>query len=380
MLINNLKCFTFLILFIPLFNFGFVLCILFSEIPKFGNLMKNVTVTVGRDTVLTCVVENLSTFKVAWLRVDTQTILTIQNHVITKNHRIAVSNSDQQVWRLHIKDVRIGDRGPYMCQINTDPMKSQTAYIEVVAPPDILDYPTSSDVIIGEGSNVTLQCAADGSPTPLITWRREDGSEIFLDQVPNKAFIVKNDMLTLLRVDWRHSGIYLCIASNGVPPTVSKRISVLVQYAPKIYIRNQLIGSYIGKSLTLECETEAYPKPIYYWTSSNGQLITDGEKYETVFQNNMYRISMKLFIKEVTESSFGVYQCISKNPLGTSEGIIKVYPLEEGWIWKSTIKPHSFINNTVEASISVSQPIFRLNSIILFTGVFISINLFIMKR
>ncbi|XP_065213488.1 neurotrimin-like isoform X2 [Planococcus citri] len=364
MLINNLKCFTFLILFIPLFNFGFVLCILFSEIPKFGNLMKNVTVTVGRDTVLTCVVENLSTFKVAWLRVDTQTILTIQNHVITKNHRIAVSNSDQQVWRLHIKDVRIGDRGPYMCQINTDPMKSQTAYIEVVAPPDILDYPTSSDVIIGEGSNVTLQCAADGSPTPLITWRREDGSEIFLDQVPNKAFIVKNDMLTLLRVDWRHSGIYLCIASNGVPPTVSKRISVLVQYAPKIYIRNQLIGSYIGKSLTLECETEAYPKPIYYWTSSNGQLITDGEKYETVFQNNMYRISMKLFIKEVTESSFGVYQCISKNPLGTSEGIIKVY----------------LINNTVEASISVSQPIFRLNSIILFTGVFISINLFIMKR
>lgn len=63
---------------------------------------------------------------------DTQTILTIQNHVITKNHRIAVSNSDQQVWKLHIKDVRISDRGWYMCQINTDPMKSQTAYIEVV--------------------------------------------------------------------------------------------------------------------------------------------------------------------------------------------------------------------------------------------------------
>lgn len=34
------------------------------EIPKFGNLMKNVTVTVGRDAVLTCVVESLSTYKV----------------------------------------------------------------------------------------------------------------------------------------------------------------------------------------------------------------------------------------------------------------------------------------------------------------------------
>lgn len=38
--------------------------ILFLETPKFGNLMKNITVTVGRDAVLTCVVENLSIFKV----------------------------------------------------------------------------------------------------------------------------------------------------------------------------------------------------------------------------------------------------------------------------------------------------------------------------
>jgi Immunoglobulin domain len=43
-------------------------------------------------------------------------------------------------------------------------------------PPDILDYPTSTDMVVREGSNVTLKCAARGSPTPNITWRRE-GSE-----------------------------------------------------------------------------------------------------------------------------------------------------------------------------------------------------------
>lgn len=71
-------------------------------------------------------------FKVAWLRVDTQTILTIATHVITKNHRIAVNHSDRRVWFLHIHDVRQSDRGWYMCQLNTDPMKSQTAYLDVV--------------------------------------------------------------------------------------------------------------------------------------------------------------------------------------------------------------------------------------------------------
>ncbi|RZC41599.1 hypothetical protein BDFB_013441 [Asbolus verrucosus] len=70
--------------------------------------------------------------QVAWLRVDTQTILTIHSHVITKNHRIAVTHSEHRTWYLHIRDVRESDRGWYMCQINTDPMKSQVGYLDVV--------------------------------------------------------------------------------------------------------------------------------------------------------------------------------------------------------------------------------------------------------
>lgn len=35
------------------------------EIPKFGEPISNVTVPVGREAVLTCAVENLSTYKVS---------------------------------------------------------------------------------------------------------------------------------------------------------------------------------------------------------------------------------------------------------------------------------------------------------------------------
>lgn len=38
-----------------------------------------------------------------------------------------------------------------------------------------MDYPTSTDMVVREGSNVSLQCAATGSPEPTITWRREGG-------------------------------------------------------------------------------------------------------------------------------------------------------------------------------------------------------------
>lgn len=49
-----------------------------------------------------------------------------------------------------------------------------------LVPPDILDYPTSSDMVVHEGSNVTLQCAATGYPSPTITWRREDNHNIVI--------------------------------------------------------------------------------------------------------------------------------------------------------------------------------------------------------
>ncbi|CAD1475839.1 unnamed protein product, partial [Heterotrigona itama] len=134
---------------------------------------------------------------VAWLRVDTQTILTIANHVITKNHRIGVTHTERKTWHLHIRDVSESDRGAYMCQINTDPMKSQTGYLDVVVPPDILDYMTSTDMIVREGSNVTLRCAAKGSPTPNITWRREDGDTILLGNGEDgKRHVIKNKTAT----------------------------------------------------------------------------------------------------------------------------------------------------------------------------------------
>jgi neurotrimin len=50
--------------------------------------------------------------------------------------------------------------------------------IQLTVPPDILDYPTSGDMVVREGSNVTLKCAAEGTPHPSIIWRRESGKPI----------------------------------------------------------------------------------------------------------------------------------------------------------------------------------------------------------
>lgn len=52
-------------------------------------------------------------------------------------------------------------------------MKSALGYLAVVVPPDIIDYETSHDMAVDEGSNVTMQCSANGLPEPTIEWKRE---------------------------------------------------------------------------------------------------------------------------------------------------------------------------------------------------------------
>ncbi|GIX85627.1 lachesin [Caerostris darwini] len=70
--------------------------------------------------------------KVAWIKVDTQTLLTLDTHVITRDRRLKITNSNKRQWFLTIKDVSVHDRGYYMCQINTEPMISQDGFLDVM--------------------------------------------------------------------------------------------------------------------------------------------------------------------------------------------------------------------------------------------------------
>jgi hypothetical protein len=53
---------------------------------------------------------------------------------------------------------------------------------------------------------------------------------------------VDGEVLHVVRVSRLHMGAYLCVASNGVPPSISKRVELRVQCKfPCIYRLNNLI-------------------------------------------------------------------------------------------------------------------------------------------
>lgn len=82
--------------------------------PVFSQPIKNVSVSLGREAVLTCFVSNLQGYKVGWMRSADQTVLALQGRVVTHNSRYSVNNEEMKVWRLKISNIRESDRGCYM--------------------------------------------------------------------------------------------------------------------------------------------------------------------------------------------------------------------------------------------------------------------------
>ena len=82
------------------------------------------------------------------------------------------------------------------------------------------------------GSTVSLECNADGYPRPVIKWRREKGEKIKIlgkNGRMKKVDRFIGSKLTIHDVETADMGSYLCMADNGVPPIVSKRIFLYVQ-------------------------------------------------------------------------------------------------------------------------------------------------------
>ncbi|XP_034668717.1 neurotrimin isoform X2 [Drosophila subobscura] len=299
------------------------------EEPEFTEYIENVTVPAGRNVKLGCSVKNLGSYKVAWMHFEQSAILTVHNHVITRNPRISVTHDKHdrhRTWYLHINNVHEEDKGRYMCQINTVTAKTQFGYLNVVVPPNIDDSLSSSDVIVREGANISLRCRASGSPRPIIKWKRDDNSRIAI----NKNHIVnewEGDTLEITRISRLDMGAYLCIASNGVPPTVSKRIKVSVDFPPMLLIPHQLVGAPEGFNVTIECFTEAHPTSLNYWTRGEGPIIHDSHKYKVESSVGVpaYKTHMKLTIINVSSGDDGIYKCVAKNPRGETDGIIRLY-------------------------------------------------------
>ncbi|UYV72576.1 LSAMP [Cordylochernes scorpioides] len=183
---------------------------------------------------------------------------------------------------------------------------------------------TSSDTEVKENQDVHLRCSASGTPSPVITWRKESDKELVLGS--KKVSSVQGEWLNITKANRLHMGAYLCIASNGVPPAVSKRIMLSINFAPMIWIPDQLVGAALGSDVTLHCNLESHPKSVTFWSREGGVMLLSNNKYDTLLVDPvLYKVKMRLRIKDLQPEDYGTYKCVAKNALGETEGSIRLY-------------------------------------------------------
>lgn len=107
--------------------------------PEFIRNIPNLSIVEGKDAFLRCSISNLGENKILWTHVDSQQLISIQEHVITdKNGRISMQIIGDSTFELRISNISLEDRGYYMCSIqcldtNTQCVpKSQVGYLNIV--------------------------------------------------------------------------------------------------------------------------------------------------------------------------------------------------------------------------------------------------------
>ncbi|ERE72935.1 neuronal cell adhesion molecule [Cricetulus griseus] len=155
------------------------------------------------------------------------------------------------------------------------------------------------------GSVLSLECIAEGLPTPIIYWIKEDGT------LPVNRTFYRNFKKTLqiTQVSEADSGNYQCIAKNTLG-AVHHTISVTVKAAPYWIVAPQNLVLSPGENGTLICRANGNPKPRIGW-------LTNGVPIEIAPDDPSRKIDGDTIIfSNVQERSSAVYQCNASNEYG----------------------------------------------------------------
>ncbi|XP_042642365.1 hemicentin-2 [Tyto alba] len=216
--------------------------------------------------------------------------------------------------QLHLLRVSPGDAGTYLCVArNPSGTAAGRTRLIVQVPPIIEAGPVK--LVVLEGLEVLLPCAARGIPEPRVSWSREG---VLVRGGGGKATILPSGDLLLRDVQEGDAGSYSCTAVNSAGRAVHQ-LSLSVHTQPTFTLPPGDVTLSRGERLELVCATAGSPQPHISWTA-NGQLITDGVSGQSG-RSTLRR-------EAATRADSGTYVCHAENSAGAIRATAFVFVRE----------------------------------------------------
>ncbi|XP_044180729.1 fibroblast growth factor receptor 4-like [Acropora millepora] len=159
--------------------------------------------------------------------------------------------------------------------------------VDVVVPPSNI---VASGQNITAPTELTLNCLADGIPTPTIFWTR----------VSDNTHVT----MPLNIIGGKNEESYQCTADNGVGNPLTKVVKITILFPPKVILAQKVFVSR-EQTASLYCEGEGNPTPTISWSPCDEGNPLCNEQYLNISQVQSARVN---------------YTCTATNRLGTASG------------------------------------------------------------
>ncbi|XP_061927313.1 cell adhesion molecule Dscam2 isoform X13 [Apis cerana] len=139
------------------------------------------------------------------------------------------------------------------------------------------------------------------------------------------AGVAGNGSLVISRVSRDHAGFYLCQASNGIGPGLSKLIRLTVHAGPQVSVKTQQESVRRGESVTLRCEAEGDAPLDLSWRARDSRVDPNYDvRYTIDNQKVSGRVISELRITQANHIDRGDYTCVATNAYGHARAGIKL--------------------------------------------------------
>ncbi|XP_035384811.1 hemicentin-1 isoform X2 [Electrophorus electricus] len=216
---------------------------------------------------------------------------------------------------LQIPRAQAEDSGRYTCMAINEAGEDSIQYdVKVLLPPTIrgADRDTPDEVTVLVNNNALLECHADGSPAPNISWLKDSQP---LHPNGTHTLLSSGRTLQILNAQVTDTGRYACVADN-VAGSAEKYFNLNVHVPPSIAgMSRENATVVVNNYISLSCETTGIPPPTLGWLKARrpvqettSALIMPGGRTLQILKAKM--------------SDGGTYSCVAINPAGQAQKLI----------------------------------------------------------
>ncbi|XP_067138853.1 cell adhesion molecule Dscam1-like [Centruroides vittatus] len=223
--------------------------------------------------------------------------------------------------------VDLRHRGNYTCTaVNSAATATLTASMIVHAPPRWTLEPTNTAAVLG--TDVLLNCKANGFPKPQIIWKRAEGSltsdyKTLLTDA--HIHMMSNGSLSVRHVEKSDSGYYMCQASNGIGSGISTVVKLTVRVPA--YFKEEFKAETIRKGENIRIKCQAFgDRPLSVTWRKDSQVLDRqlNRKYmveDTLTDDGM---TSELNIPSADRRDSSLFTCTAANTYGKDDLNIQI--------------------------------------------------------